>query len=435
VDIKHKSFLDQLVKEITKDKAYSAMLEMLGLSGDDLGNTLGKIMDDYSYKNLRQLSSQFSEKILERSTQALYMAQFVASKGEILAQGLTRCINYLASLLSNDRQKAKKEANRFTTEVLCLHSEREFEPEKVITHLSVLSTILRDLSAMAKSQLQEFYAKKPNAPAALVLLPRIKDLKADEFLDLLQKQDVHIDFSDPCDYVAVMCIALFLRRPDIIPQIHIRTAAILEKSAEKPTDADSNTAKLLLDRNWEHLANAGFMDGTFRRSADLLIRTLELMFDLPNCCPQEDFPHPIRREIGNEIYCCLYNAFRNNTPDQFIAHLKRRILEALLSYTWDGFKIYGTDYIAQSKEYLSEYIITAEDLFGGSRLTPDQRKVAELEAILKLREDTWSEQDKARWLNMKSGPYRQHLHIARQKCQRYGYGSQQLLHAIFQVEA
>jgi hypothetical protein len=147
--------------------------------------------------------------------------------------------------------------------------------------------------------------------------------------------------------------------------------------------------------------------------------------------------------VPKEIYALIFLKLRRNSAATFNEMVREAINELKQSYSWGGFAKHGAAFsdaqLRLSAERIDEILQNAERIFAKSGLTERQTKVLKLEVILYLRGDQgkWAEADKAKYLGMREGNYRQHLYQARLRTQSARHtqkelnGHERLLRAIF----
>jgi len=156
---------------------------------------------------------------------------------------------------------------------------------------------------------------------------------------------------------------------------------------------------------------------------------------------------PLNEEVLNLVYATVYRAWDDTPVQQMPSVVSHRIIEAIdelkQSYSWEGFAKHGAAFsdaqLKLSAERIGEVLHDAERIFAKSGLTEWQTKVLKLETILCIRgeQGKWTEADKAKYLGMKQGNYRQHLYQGRLKTQSARHaqkelnGYERLLRAIF----
>jgi hypothetical protein len=232
-------------------------------------------------------------------------------------------------------------------------------------------------------------------------------------------------------------------RQDLVLKVNESLAETLEKQRVEPSDYDRDAAKTLLQSKLKEILEAGILDGSAIAFDDQMLGALKTLFD-PSTLPEfSSLPEAVQRDVPKEIYTLICLKLRRNRATTFDEMAREAIDELKQSYSWEGFAKHGAAFsdaqLRLSAERIGEILQDAKRIFAKSGLTERQTKVLKLEIILCLRgeQTKWTEADKAKYLGMKQGNYRQHLYQAQLKTQSVRHaqkelnGHERLLRAIF----
>lgn len=275
--------------------------------------------------------------------------------------------------------------------------------------------------------------------------PEICDIQATEFLECLTKAagTKEVNLLSGADHIGSVMTALLMGKQDLVEEINDSLAETLEKQRVKLSDYDRDTAQSLLSMKLKEILEAGILDGSAIAFDNQMLRGLKALFD-PSTLPEfSSLPEAVQRDVPKEIYALIFLKLRRNSAATFNEMAREAINELKQSYSWGGFAKHGATFsdaqLRLSAERIDEILQNAERIFAKSGLTERQTKVLKLEVILYLRGDQgkWTEADKAKYLGMREGNYRQHLYQARLRTQSARHaqkelnGHERLLRAIF----
>lgn len=290
-----------------------------------------------------------------------------------------------------------------------------------------------------------FELTKDGLPDFLRKYPEICNIDANHFLESLTKEAAtkEVDFQSPADHLGSVLTALVMGRQDLVLKVNESLAETLEKQRREPIDYDRDAARMLLNMKLKEIEEAGILDGSANAFDDQMLRALKALFD-PSTLPEfSSLPEAVQRDVPKEIYTLIYLKLRRNRATTFDEMAREAIDKLKQSYSWEGFAKHGAAFsdaqLKLSAERIGKILQDAEKIFAKSDLTERQTKVLKLEIILCLRgeQTKWTEVDKAKYLGMKQGNYRQHLYQARLKTQSVRHaqkelnGHERLLRAIF----
>lgn len=275
--------------------------------------------------------------------------------------------------------------------------------------------------------------------------PEICDIQATEFLECLTKAagTKEVNLLSGADHIGSVMTALLMGRQDLVQKINDILAQTLEKQRVEPSDYDRDGAQSLLRMKLKEIREAGIFDGSAIAFDNQMLRALKALFD-PSTLPEfSSLPEAVQRDVPKEIYTLICLKLRRNRATTFDEMAGEAIDELKQSYSWEGFAKHGAAFsdaqLRLSAERIGEILQDAERIFAKSGLTERQTKVLKLEIILCLRGDQgkWTEADKAKYLGMREGNYREHLYQARLRTQSARHaqkelnGHERLLRAIF----
>jgi len=271
------------------------------------------------------------------------------------------------------------------------------------------------------------------------MLPAILNAAPASLLDSLVAVDGSgkADLSVPSNFLHAVLIGIVAGRQDFVSSVEDNLAKTLAHDSTKPSDADSNTAKTLIHKKLVNILNTKYMDDSATNWSQQLIEKLHIMFNPAAIEHLASLPSYIQMEVVHIIYTEIWNKFGKATPEQFDETVKRAIDEVVESYSWEGMKKNGAAFTKLTEEQLSKQREYVDDIAEKAKLTRMQGRVLQLEITLLWREAEWTEKDKAKYLRMKPGNYRQHLYQARMKTGSIRHevkghnGYERLLKAIF----
>lgn len=253
--------------------------------------------------------------------------------------------------------------------------------------------------------------------------PEICNIEAGEFLKSLTTESgtKEVNFLSSADHIGAVVTALLMARQDLVLKVNESLAETLEKGRVEPSDYDRNAAQILLNMKSKEIGEAGILDGSAVAFDEQMLSGLEGLFNPAMLPESSSLPEPLQRELPKEVYTLIYLKLKRDSADTFDEMAREAIDELKESYSWEGFAKYGAIFsspqLKLSAERVSEILRYAEKVFAKCGLKERQTKVLKLEIILSLRgeQGKWSEADKAKYLGMKQGNYRQHLYQARLK--------------------
>jgi len=252
------------------------LLEKLGLKTEGIAEAFRT----YLTTSVSTVALQDHDKFVAAAPQAIAMCEFLAARKPIAQTYITLGSGILKQD-STSRPLASYIAEQINTK---LQPKESLSATEWGNLFLFIGRLMSEIAEEAKRQLEEFSQRKPNVLAALILFPKLKEIKAHEFIGSLSKQGDRIDLSNPVDYVATVFLALCLRREDIIAKaIDFRlanelTCGTIEQRYVELGGQQSIMEKLAQDyltSQRESITQASFLDGTVIDQAQKVLAKLE----------------------------------------------------------------------------------------------------------------------------------------------------------------
>ena len=218
---------------------------------------------------------------MDISPQAVSGFEDLATKGRQLGQDLIALSGQLLTLVGTDNNRANEIADCINFD---FKPKQALSPSEWVIFFYIVGRDLTELAGETAKLLDEFNNSKPNLLSALVLFPRLKELKPHEFTRSLSKEGGSVDFSNPIDYVTTVFLALCLNREDIIAKaVHFRlvnkvtTSLINQHYVELGGEqwVMERTGQDYLGGKTESITEASLLDGAAVRRAEGVLAKLE----------------------------------------------------------------------------------------------------------------------------------------------------------------